>query len=533
MLLFGDSRRSNAKIRKMNNKLELKVMRLSDQVENFKKIAIDYQKEYNQLAKAVEKLSYIILNDEYVKSKLDGDESIHNMNPYQLIKYMEQQYRKKHSEERSLLAELVEKLNQKEQEIESLKVQLSRLMTKEQHFKEYAAEDKASEIVDYSDEKAAELIVEKDTATAARPSHPLEKLGGDLAKVEVIENKNIKPAEGAEQKDKAQGKEEDIKHNKSPIKKHKNMPQFLREKLVGSKSQPAVPLKDNNIEEKSTTEVIVNNSKNEQKLAETVLDIKKQVEKPSSNSVMAHVVDLNDYMSEMTDIMWNIMIAIGKEGLSEAKDIKKLIISGGISDSAFNNALSQLRKMNIVDQERINTGWRWFHSYELSELGKRIYLEKYKNNPVECEKQKLKKEHTTALHGYCIKDASTILKAIFGYDETSTDRRKNSIKLYTGETYIPDIIAKKKEGALVDYFEVELGHHTQTDFNKKCDKMLMVTKNLYFIVPDADTMNRVLARQIGQWVLEKGGKEKLKGTTIYLTTLKKLNDGKWDNIYPF
>jgi hypothetical protein len=63
--------------------------------------------------------------------------------------------------------------------------------------------------------------------------------------------------------------------------------------------------------------------------------------------------------------------------------------------------------------------------------------------------------------------------------------------------------------------------------------MRAVTSNLYFIVPDADTMNNKLAKQIGQWVLEKGGKDKLKGITIYLTTLTKLNEGKFENIYPF
>lgn len=523
MILLGrKSKHSNAKLRKINNNLELMVMNLSDQVENFKKVAFDYQRRYEELARGVKSLSYVILNDEYVNSQLGGDESILHMDVHQLVKYIEIQYRKKRSEESKLLSELVDRLNQKEQEVESLKVQLSRLLAKEKHLEEYN-----SELNNGKEDQVAENV--------EKSPHPLSESDGNIARVTVIQNKNIKPvSENAEQEElvRTQDKKNDDVRNKEASKKYKNMPQFLHDNSNNPESTITV-LPENNADIKDSGQ---HKTEDESRSREVVSSIKDHIDKKNSrmdNRVMVHVVDLNDYMNKMTDVMWDIMLAIGKEGLSEAKDIRKMVVNKGASESAFNVALSQLRKMNIVDQERINTGWRWFHAYELSEIGRRIYLEKYKNNPIECEKQILKKEHTTALHGYCIKDASIILKAIFGYDEASTDRKRNSIKLYTGETYIPDIIAKKKEGALVDYFEVELGNHTQADFNKKCDKMLMVTKNLYFIVPDAETMNKILARQIGQWVLKKGGRDKLKEITIYLTTLKKLNEGNWDNIYHF
>ncbi len=528
--MFFTSRKSAsyARLRKVNDSLQLKVMGLSDQVENFRKVAAKHQQEYEKLEKGIKKLSYVILNEEYVKSQLGGDNTIQGMNAHQLVEYIEKQYSKKRSEERNLLSELVDKLNQKEQEIESLKIQLSRLLAREQHMEEYGMNSTPSLQV-------AENEDSKEPAKTAEKSHPLSGSSGNVARVEIIENKNVKPVSPTEEKeptsDKREDKDKTLKGDKSPVKAYKNMPQFLRDNLNKAESTATMAGAD---EEKPTNSTI--EAKEESKSIEAVMNIKDQIEKQVSsqeqNALRAHVVNLHDYMNRMSNVMWDIMVAIGEKGLSEAKDIKKMVAGKDITESAINTALSQLRKMNIVTQERINTGWRWFHAYELSEIGKRIYLEKYKNNPVECEKQILKKQHTSALHGYCIKDTSVILKAIFGYDETITDRRENSIKLYNGETYIPDIIAKKKEGVLVDYFEVELGHHTQADFNKKCDKMLMVTKNLHFVVPDAETMNKVLARQIGQWVLDKGGKEKLKGTTIYLTTLKKLNDGKWDNIYP-
>lgn len=286
---------------------------------------------------------------------------------------------------------------------------------------------------------------------------------------------------------------------------------------------------DDDEEEKS-----VHKAKNDLKNSEssTTISASRKNEAVSKNEVVAHVVNLNDTINKITDIMWHIIDAIGVKGFSESKDIKKLVVKEmGVTESAFNTSLSQLRKMNIIDQEKINTGWRWFYAYELSDLGTRIFAEKYGKNPVICEKQMLKREHTTALHGYCIKDTAHILQATFGYEVTTTDKKQNTIKLYNDKVYIPDIIAQKKQGAVVDYFEVELGHHSQKDFNEKCDKMRMVTKNLYFVVPDAGTMNNVLAKQISQWAFERG-KESVKGTTIYLTTLTKLCDGKWENVYP-
>ena len=103
-------------------------MCIRDRVENFRKVAAKHQQEYEKLEKGIKKLSYVILNEEYVKSQLGGDNTIQGMNAHQLVEYIEKQYSKKRSEERNLLSELVDKLNQKEQEIESLKIQLSRLL---------------------------------------------------------------------------------------------------------------------------------------------------------------------------------------------------------------------------------------------------------------------------------------------------------------------------------------------------------------------------------------------------------------------
>lgn len=484
-----------------NKQLQLNIMTLSDQLENFKRVCFKYQSEYNNLVKKVTAFCRAILDSEYARNQLGGNNPFEDMDVFTLIDLAEQHYRSKSNKERDLLIELTNKLKSKDQEIEGLKAQISRYMLKEQQMKESVLQEVTVPSVTEQQKQLA-----SETDSSFKTSEP-------ASTKECVKTSPVSAPKGI--------------MRISIIEDDEDDDAVIKEQT----SSDILPNKENDLKSVKTSSIISTAQNGEPKI--TAEEIEPKTETKKSSAIMAHVIDLKDYMDKMNDVMWDIVVAIGTDGLSESKDLKKAVVKDGITESAFNTALAQLRKMNIVEQERINTGWRWFHVYELSDLGNRLYVEKFNKDPVACEKQVLQREHTTALHGYCIKDAAYILQSVFGYDEAVTDRKINSIKLYNGEIYIPDIIAKKKRGAIVDYFEVELGHHTQKDFNNKLDKMRMVTKNLYFIVPDADTMNKILARQIGQWVLEKGGKEKLKGTTIYLTTMTKLTEGKWENIYPF
>lgn len=500
--MFWRSRTSSGKsaiqLENENKQLQLNILTLTDQLENFKRISFKYQEEYNKLVKKIQSFCLSLLSEEYAKNQLGGHNPLEDMDIFSLIDYAEQYYRNNNIKQRNLLIDLTNQLKAKEQEIESLKAQISRYMLKEQQMKEFGFEQGSEKQEQMPADSLQTAVQENQAPKSSVFSQPSSQPSSSGKSAPTEPPKGVRVAIFEDD-------EEDVAEVPLPV----------------SNTKPAQQQQSTQKDLKPAESPIIitraQSSQNESK----------------SGGIKAHVIDLNDYMSKMNDIMWEIVVAIGKDGLSESKDLKKVVVKDNITESAFNTALSQLRKMGVVNQERINTGWRWFHAYELSELGTRLYVEKFKQEPVPCEKQILQREHTTALHGYCIKDAAYILQTVLGYDEAVTDRKMNSMKLYNGEVYIPDIIAKKKQGAIIDYFEVELGHHTQKDFNNKCDKMRMVTKDMYFIVPDADVMNKILAKQIGQWVLEKGGKDKLKGTTIYLTTMTKLSEGKWDNIYPF
>lgn len=251
-----------------------------------------------------------------------------------------------------------------------------------------------------------------------------------------------------------------------------------------------------------------------------------------NSSIKAHMIDLNMYLNKMDVVMWNVMVCIGVDGLSVAKEIKRLIQERrDVTESMVNTALLDLRVMGIINEEKINVGSKWFYVYNLSETGSRIFYEKFNKDPVLCEKQKLIKDHATATHGYCIKEVAELLQKKLKYTEATYDRKSNVIHLGDDKSYIPDIICKA-EGQ-TQYIEVELGHHMQNDFNEKCDKMLMVSKNLFFVVPSTEISNKIL-KQLAGWITYRGGKDKLEGMgiVIYVTTTSKLAKGKWEVIYP-
>ena len=148
----------------------------------------------------------------------------------------------------------------------------------------------------------------------------------------------------------------------------------------------------------------------------------------------------------------------------------------------------------------------------------------FKKQPVESEIDKIIRDHCNVTHGYTIKDACELLSNYHGCTNITMDRKNVSIKLPDGKTYIPDIVCNKDNKEI--YIEVELGTTPQFDFNNKCNKMMQVTNHLYFITDTDETIKKKLEGQISMWILSIGGKEKIKGNTIYLTTMTQLSKGE-------
>lgn len=247
------------------------------------------------------------------------------------------------------------------------------------------------------------------------------------------------------------------------------------------------------------------------------------------------IENMDAYISAMTDIMWDIMEAIGTQGFAKSNDILNWIDNKSPNKYAKSNVLNSLttlKKMNILTAENVSTGYRRFQIFKFSQKGEEMFRAYFKKEPVESEINKIIRDHDNVVHGYTIKDACELLINYYNCVYATMDRQEVTIKLPNGETYIPDIIAEKENGEKM-YIEVELGNTPQKDFNNKCSKMLQVTKNLYFVTDVDETIRKKLEGQVSMWILSMGGKEKIAGTTVYLTTMTQLSKGEFSKVLKY
>lgn len=148
--------------------------------------------------------------------------------------------------------------------------------------------------------------------------------------------------------------------------------------------------------------------------------------------------------------------------------------------------------------------------YELTDMGRDLYRYLFGKDAKESEMSAIIRNHTSAEHGYGIKDTaemmrdSTYIKKM-GADVIYMTRTKEfTVKVGENNSYIPDIVVryKGKNGTeYKEYFEYETGKCQGKDFTAKCNKMVTFTRWLNFIVKDKDTKELILKELTG-WKAE-------------------------------
>lgn len=240
----------------------------------------------------------------------------------------------------------------------------------------------------------------------------------------------------------------------------------------------------------------------------------------------SHVVDLSEYRSKITKLMWSILQVIGKEGLSSYTDIEAKIFelfSDDVTRATVRMSVRSLYTMGILDQEQISDPIRSkFMAYRLTEIGHRIYKEQFEESPILSELDVIISQHDNPSHGYGIKALWQILSDSGQFDRVSMDRKENTIQLRRGGQYVPDIIATKNNVPM--YFEYECGTHVQADFSLKCNKMIQVTDNIYIVTPNREVLQKRLMNQVSIWIKSKGGYKGLSGKTVRMTTATALRN---------
>ena len=244
-----------------------------------------------------------------------------------------------------------------------------------------------------------------------------------------------------------------------------------------------------------------------------------------------YMIDLKEWETKLDDNMWVIIKVMGETGKSQHLEIKNeaLKVNPSLSNSTITNCLNSLRANSIITSEKISLPLSGqIIVSRLDTIGIRLFENRFNKKPKRSEYEEMISEHTTALHGYGIKAVAEKIIEMGMYESVEyRANRKNPVTLSNGVTYIPDIAAQDKNGVKT-YFEYELGHHTQKDFNAKCSKMIQVTDILNFIVPNGKIMTSI-CDQIEKWIVNKGP-DALKNITVRVISAAQIQDNLTDNL---
>lgn len=464
---------------------ELQMIEIKAQLDGLKQYIAEKEAKYKTVEKEIEGFCRKFLDQEFAISQIGGSEdNILQMNTLQLVDFTEKKLEQMLRESDKRITLTVNELIRKNQEIEHLQRQIFLL-------KQNSGTGAGIAIQETEEEESEE----KDKNT--------KKTSVSISEVPVTEDDTkIKKALKSELLNSVRNSFESV------IKK---------------------PVDETPAKEEMPVKVIEINDKD----IRDKIDLKPPVDLSNKNKkVIGHLVDLNRIMKSMPEIHWQILEAIGTKGLSEKDEITDYLSdkNPNIKETSLSlkvgTALGEMRVSDAVKLHKINTGTRTFYAYSLTDTGKRIYVEsgRFSQEPVLSEVEILEKDHTTAYHGYGIKDSADILGTL-GYTEITTGRKENTVELPNGDIYIPDIKAKSPFTGEYEYFEYELGHHKQSDFDRKCTKMRLASKTIHFIVPDITKRARV-KNQIDDWRFNAG--ERAKGVEIKITTTRNLKKGMWD-----
>lgn len=221
--------------------------------------------------------------------------------------------------------------------------------------------------------------------------------------------------------------------------------------------------------------------------------------------------ELQKLDTELKPLFKEIINIIGGKGKSRTSDIynEAKRKNPEVLDSQIRTALSYLKNMKLICQESAkNPLSPNLMVFELSEVGVSLYIYMNKKKPVECEMRMIKREHDNLSHGYAILQLYELMKTDKEtYADVCIENRKLGIRTNENrakEFYIPDI-KFKENNKYTTYYEYERGTQTVNDYEYKLEKMIKVTKYIYFITENKDVSEKI-NKIIQNWAKKKNPK---------------------------
>lgn len=236
---------------------------------------------------------------------------------------------------------------------------------------------------------------------------------------------------------------------------------------------------------------------------------------------LLHAEDLRPIIDGLTDPELFLMGVVGKTGKARYQEI---IADDKAAQNFANGALfgsaKNLVSKGIFEQEKFYTPiWKNNTFYQFSPKGQRIYAARFGEEPEESEMKRIKAEHTTYEHGYGIKSFAGELRKNKEFKIVDEFTRKKGVKIADGIFYIPDIICRTSQGKTY-YIEYETGKTPQAEFNSKLSKMVQVTDMISIATPDHESAKHI-QDQVDKWIRNRGEKS-LDGVIVRVSPVLQL-----------
>lgn len=259
--------------------------------------------------------------------------------------------------------------------------------------------------------------------------------------------------------------------------------------------------------------------------SDTKVVSKPSVVTPSKIAIIG--IDLEETRNALGDIEYDVILEMGKTGVSLYPEILKYLLDKGYTESKVKTAIAKLEQYKVINGELVKTAKikRGVKVYELtSEIGRLLYKEKSGLNAVESERSKVIKDHDNLVHGYSILETAKTLETL-GYLDVSYSRKNNSIPIGQNKYYIPDIIGLNPITKQKEYFEVEFGNHNTMNFDEKLTKANLIARNLRFVVPSEIIKTNIL-NKVNHWKASAPAqKSTMKISIATITDLENKNFG--------
>ena len=314
-----------------------------------------------------------------------------------------------------------------------------------------------------------------------------------------------------------------------------NMPMKAREAVESGKATIVMDDKDklNDLEEDLYADAAEINAKVQiTPKSIPVTPNRKQFERKKERKkqkMMAHTINLKEYEAKLDDASWELIRIIGKEGISIYTEIETAFLQANptISTSKCRSCIGNLTAIQITNKEPIINPLKGkLYAYHLTDMGQRLYKERFGEMPVISEIEKIIAEHDNLIHGYGIKFIADLLREKGEFSEVNDMNRKRPIEIGSGKSYIPDLVCIDENGH-TDYIEYECVNHTQTAFNAKCNKMSKITNVLNFVVPNADSIAKI-RNEISKWIENRGARS-LSHITVRVTGACQFKDAEFND----